>query len=172
MIFGPNDFRNSMMFWASMTPAYQISGFLNAITPSVGPAYPAQHIAKTTPIVVDIDASDPGIKVAQAGTNKVRLSGTANGDRPMKDIMGYTVGSYAQGVHLKLDIDRAPTETVSGKTDYTEKNSRLISVMTDAGQSPLSIATGLADKINKHPQFHADVVKLTGTTVELVLSRR
>ena len=172
MPLGPLDTRNMFLFAASMNPLFAWSGLVHAMTPKTRPVYAGQPALQGTPIDIEARASDPGIRIAVVDKDTVRLSGTAKGDKVMRDVMGLPVGGLARGVSLGLDIDQAPTETVFGRTDYTEKNSRHFGVITRVGQSAHALAEALADKVNDHHAFSAKVIKHRDGSASVTLSRR
>jgi len=137
-------------------------------TPSVFPAQPKA----TGPIAIDASASDPGIKLTTAA-DSITFTGTTRGDKRPIDAFGmpasYTV---ARGMSFSLDIDKAPTTDISGKTDYSKKNARLFTLTTSPGWSAVECAERLADKVNANREFKADVVEHRDGTATLQFSRR
>jgi hypothetical protein len=170
VMFGPVDVRHAQLWAASMNPLFAWSGFVNAMTPRVAPSYPRQDVPKGQPLDIDARASDPGIRVTTS-KNQIVLAGNAKGDKPMRDIMGMTAGYLARGVSVGLDVDQAPTVDVSGRTNYTEKNSRHFGVTTNLGQSAHAIADALAVKINAHQSFSAKVTKNADGSAVIDLAR-
>jgi len=81
------------------------------------------------------------------GQNAITIKGTAEGDRWVGDsLLG---GFLASGMGFDLDIDKAPTVDASGRTNYTEKNARYFSLITQRGWSAKECADRLAKKVNE-----------------------
>lgn len=121
------------------------------------PIYPVQPRVPTgEPIQIKQRNSDPGAQMS-AGKNSVTISGTTQGARVVRDLSGYVKYEVARGMSFTLDIDKAPTEDVFGRTNYTEKNSRGFGIDTAPGWSAAECARRLADKVNKGDDFRAQV---------------
>lgn len=135
------------------------------------PVYPTQPaVAKGAPIAIKHTASDPGLKVT-SGSNSVTIKGTTSGAREVNSDFG---GSYSvsRGMSFSLDIDKAPTTDVFGRTDYTEKNSRLFTLSTAKGWSAKECADRLAAKVNAGDDFRAKVTVAADGSATLTFTRR
>ena len=113
------------------------------------------------PIAIKSSKNDRGIKVTvNARKNSLTLRGVAHGPLPGGHILYDGQPSYwiGQGVSFTLDIDKAPTTDVFGRTDYTLKNRRIFQVDTTKGWTARDIADRLAAKVNALPDFTAKVV--------------
>jgi hypothetical protein len=121
----------------------------------VAPFFNATPARDTSPIAIDPRSSDPGLKIT-AGRDSVTLRGTTRGFETRDSFLG---GSYeiARGVSFTLDINKASTTDTLGKTDYTEKNSRIFTLDTHSGQSAVETARALAAKVNAGDDFSAKV---------------
>jgi hypothetical protein len=133
--------------------------------------FPADRTPASAPIAIDARASDPGMQV-RAGTDRLVISGTASGPQPMRDIFGLPHGDLARSDSFTLDIDKAPTRDVWGNTDYSEKNSRIFTVMTSKGATALQVAEALAKKVNRGDDFRATVTPQQDGSAELTFARR
>jgi hypothetical protein len=121
------------------------------------PLYPSRPAA-TGPIAVEGRNGDPGLRMS-IGKNQITLRGVAAGAKQVTTggsdpMVMYEVG---RGLGFSLDIDKAPTVDAFGKTDYTEKNSRMFSWDTAKGDSAEKIARALARKVNAGDDFKARV---------------
>ncbi len=134
-------------------------------------AFPSDKTPKGAPIDINARASDPGIKVA-SGSDSITLSGETKGPGIMKDIFGFPAADLARSVSFTLDIDNAPTKDLWGNTDYTEKNSRIFTVMTRKGQSAGDVADALAAKVNRGDDFKASVERAADGSATLRFTRR
>lgn len=151
---------NPMTWWTLPMGGY---------APSV---FPAQK-KETGPIAIDASSSDPGIQM-KSGNDSITFSGTATkGAYRPKDVFG-SPASYdiARGMGFSLDIDKAPTTTITGETDFTKKNHRLFSLTTSKGWGPLECAQRLADKVNDKREFKATVVENGDGSATLRFARR
>lgn len=172
MPFSLPDSRHLMMMAATWNPLFWWSGAVHAATPPRRPIYADKRPDPRTPIAIDVRASDKGIRMVQVDKDTVRISGKAKGDEPGKDIFGFPIGSYARSVFVGLDIDEAPTTTIFGNTDYTEKNSRGFMVYTNLGQSAHKLAHALAAKVNAEDDFRATVVEHRDGSASITFKRR
>lgn len=135
------------------------------------PVYPHQaRIPDATPIVIQPVHSDPGMSVTSA-KNSVTIRGEATqGARVVRDLSGYVDYEVGRGMSFTLDIDKAPTVDIFGKTSFTEKKSRIFTLDTSPGWSAQKCAQMLADKVNKGDDFRARVVvadDMRSATIEL-----
>lgn len=137
------------------------------------PIYPVQpRVPAGTPIEIKPRNSDPGVRMS-AGVDSVTISGTTKGAKIPRDPLGLPLGySVARGMSFTLDIDKAPTEDVFGRTNYTEKNSRLFTLDTSPGWSAAECARRLADKVNKGDDFRAQVTVDDDGSATIHFSRR
>ena len=87
------------------------------------------RVPTSAPIEIKPRNSDPGARMT-AGPNSVTISGTTKGAEVVRDSSGYVKYEVARGMSFTLDIDKAPTEDVFGRTNYTEKNSRMFTLDT------------------------------------------
>lgn len=140
------------------------------------PVYPRQpRIPDGTPIDIKPRNSDPGMKLTHdANNNSVTIKGRATeGARVVRDESGYVKYEVARGMSFTLDIDKAPTVDIFGRTNFTEKNSRLFTLDTRPGMSAAECARRLADKVNAEDDFRAKVtVAADGGSATIHLSRR
>jgi len=139
------------------------TGKTTSTTPTTKPG------AKTTPITITRDVSDPGLKVT-AGKDSLTIRGTAKGDKMVNTPIGG--GAFARGVHFTLDHEKAPTKDVFGRTDYTEANSRCFDLVTQKGWTAAECANRLAAKVNAGDDFTAKVTKHRDGSVTLQFKRR
>lgn len=138
---------------------------------STPPVYPSQPKA-TGPIKIEASASDPGIKVTQSA-DSITIKGTTKGDKRPIDPFGMPANyTIARGMGFSLDIDKAPTTDLMGKTDYTAKNARLFSLTTSPGWSAVECAERLADKVNEKRDFKAEVIENRDGSATLKFARR
>lgn len=138
------------------------------------PVYPRQaRLSDSTPIAIKPRSSDPGMKLT-AGDNSVSIKGTATqGAKVVRDLSGYVDYELARGMSFTLDIDDAPTVDVFGKSNFTEKNSRIFTLDTSPGWSAEKCARMLADKVNKGDDFRATVsVAASGQSATIDFERR
>ena len=133
------------------------------------PVYPRQQpLAATTPIAIKPRNSDPGIQLSSR-ENTVTIKGTTQGAQQVRGALSdYSV---ARGMSFTLDIDKAPTVDIFGKTDFTEKNSRIFTLDTSPGWSAEKCARLLADKVNRQDDFRA-LVTMNGDAATIELRRR
>lgn len=135
---------------------------------AAGRASSTSSAARGAPIAIKTESSDPGLKV-KSGKNQVTITGKTRGDLQPVDGFGVPVPyTVARGMSFTLDIDKAPTTNAFGRTDYTEKNSRLFTLTTSPGWTAEECARRLAAKVNANDDFRATVkVAATGAaTVE------
>ncbi|MDX2012300.1 MAG: hypothetical protein SFW67_19040 [Myxococcaceae bacterium] len=134
------------------------------------PTFPTQpKPAAGEPISIKPRSSDPGMSMT-AGRDSVTLKGTTAGP---KVVDGY-LGGYevARGLSFTLDIEKAPTTDSFGRTNYTEKNSRIFTWDSNKGQSALHVAEGLAKKVNAGDDFRATVKRNADGSVTIAFARR
>lgn len=138
------------------------------------PIYPVQpRVPAGTPIEIKPRSSDPGARMTAGPTpNSVTIAGTTQGARVVRDSSGAVNYEVARGMSFTLDIDKAPTEDVFGRTNYTEKNSRLFTLDTSPGWSAAECARRLADKVNKGDDFRAQVTIADDGSATIHLTRR
>jgi hypothetical protein len=122
--------------------------------PSIFP--PQAAVPAGTPIDIKPGSSDPGISIV-GGKDSVTLRGVSEGFKVVKDLSGYTKYEVGRGVSFTLDINKAPTEDIFGKTDFTAKNHRIFGIDTSKGWSAAKCAQLLADKVNAYDDFRASV---------------
>jgi hypothetical protein len=128
--------------------------------------------AHATPLEIEGRSTDRGIKMT-LGRNDVTLVGVAHGPTTPRDEFGIPrLYSLAHSVSFTLDIDKAPTVDLLGRTNYTEKNRRIFSVDTTHGWDAQEIATRLSAKVNAHPSFSAQVKLHRNGSATLRLGRR
>jgi hypothetical protein len=149
------------------------AAWMRAWTRPAGPVYPRQPSIKPgTPIAIDARRSDPGLTVTTA-KDAITIAGTARGPQRPRDALGIPLPyDYARGMSFSLDIDRAPTVDVNGRTDYTEKNQRLFTLTTSKGWSALECAQRLAAKVNAGDDFKAAVESHADGRATLRFTRR
>jgi hypothetical protein len=136
------------------------------------PIYPVQpRVPAGTPIEIKPRNSDPGARMT-AGKDSVTISGTTKGAQVVRDSSGWVKYEVARGMSFTLDIDKAPTEDIFGRTNYTEKNSRLFTLDTSVGWSAAECARRLADKVNKGDDFRAKVTVEDDGSATIHFSRR
>lgn len=131
------------------------------------PASVSSQSAAKQPIDIRPRSTDAGIGI-QSDTNSVTLTGDARG----AEIEGKPPFTYesARSVAFTLDIDHVPTTNRSGRTDYTEKNSRIFQVITQQGWSAAECARRLADKVNAKGDFTAKVTS-SGESATITFAR-
>lgn len=134
--------------------------------------YPAQPAA-VGPIDIKSGASDPGLTVT-SDKNSITIAGTSQGAKRMGDEYMGLFPSYdvARGMHLTLDIDKAPTKDVWGDTNYTEKNQRHFVLTTGKGWSAAECAQRMADKVNARDDFRATVKQNADGSATINFARR
>jgi hypothetical protein len=134
------------------------------------PIYARQpRLPASTPIAIKAGSSDPGISI-KAGKNEVTIKGTMRGPK-VQGMVPYTY-SVARGVSFTLDIEKAPTVDVFGKTDYTEKNSRGFGVDSRKGWGAEEVARRLAAKVNAQDDFRATVKVAADGSATVSFARR
>ena len=117
--------------------------------------------------------SDPGMKATIGANNTIVLSGTTHGPTDGRGILGERMrGVYAKSVSFSLDIDKAPTTDAFGRQTFREKNSRLFQVTTSPGWTANEVAHRLADKVNQHRSYRADVHENPDGTATLAFRQR
>jgi hypothetical protein len=136
-------------------------------------SFPRQRVPRDQPIKIGGGRpSDPGLSLTR-GKNSVTIRGVAAGDLHPRGPLGEPRDySIARGIGFDLDVDAAPTVDVFGRTNYSEKNSRLFSVTTSAGMTDLDIADRLAKKVNDVGTYRARVTALPGGGARIDLERR
>lgn len=106
----------------------------------------ASKPAPATPIAIKPRNSDPGLKVT-SGNDSITIRGRSQGAKHVESHFGSDY-ELARGMSFTLDIDKAKTVDAFGRTNYTEKNSRLFTLDTSSGWSAEECARRLADKVN------------------------
>lgn len=140
--------------------------------PLITPTAPA---ARSTPRPkLEVSSSVSGLKVtADPKKGTVKFSGVAGSDKPARDVMGFVVGTYAQGVRLSVGIDEVKTVDWRGRTDYSQKNKRSQVVITQQGWTAAEVAGRMAAKFNAESSFRATVkASADGKTATLQIERR
>jgi hypothetical protein len=132
----------------------------------------ASRSTDRSPISIDVSKSDPGLKVSK-GKNAITISGETKGFLRPRDVMGYPADyEVGRGMGFSLDVNKAKTTDALGRTDYTEKNSRLFSLTTSKGWSAEKCARMLADKVNGGDDFKATVKVSASGVATISFSRR
>lgn len=138
-------------------------------TAALAPLAPVKR--DTTPIAIDARSSDPGMRI-KTGKNEVTLKGTTAGFKQVEVFGGLGGYELARGVSFTLDIDKAKTTDAFGRTDYTEKNSRLFGLTTSKGWTAEESAKRLAAKVNAEDDFRARVTVHKDGSATIAFERR
>ena len=126
-----------------------------------------------TPIEIRARASDAGITIGgDRNRDRLTIRGTTEGAFQPTDAFGPLLYDIARGMSFTLDIDRAPTVDIFGRTNYTEKNSRSFGLTTSKGWSAVKCAEMLAAKVNREDDFGAKVHPNADGSATLSFTRR
>ncbi len=133
--------------------------------------YPTQpRLSAGTPITIVPTTTDPGLCWSKA-ENQLTLSGRAQGPAQV-DPNGWGSYELARSASFTLDIDRAPTVDVFGRRNFTEKNSRIITISTETGWSAAECARRLAEHVNGGDDFRALVSVNADGSATIAFRRR
>jgi hypothetical protein len=155
-------------------PGFNPLSFWTAFSPHKAVFPRSEPLPDGTPIIIKADGPvDPGLTIAVDRVQQsLTIRGTTDGPAMAYDYFGPRGYEISRGMGFTLDIDRAPTVDVFGRTNYTEKNSRLFVLTTEKGWSAVKCAEMLAAKVNKEDDFRAKVQRHADGSATLLFSRR